>query len=113
MTPSARYAPTRAVPKFTRAWTKGLVGAKQGAAQIDEALKDALVSACLLPDTGARNIDSLLNQQILPVLSQQLLQRQAAQQKTHGVTLGYSDDEGITLHFTDAQNAAQSAAMEA
>ena len=33
-------------------------------------------AACLLPDTGARNIDSLLNQQILPVLSQQLLQRQ-------------------------------------
>ena len=28
---------------------------------------------CLLPDTGARNVDSLLNQQILPVLSQQLL----------------------------------------
>jgi type VI secretion system protein VasG len=75
------------------------------ACQIDEALKDALVSACLLPDTGARNIDSLLNQQILPVLSQQLLQRQAAQQKTLGVTLGYSDEEGIVLHFTDAQDA--------
>ncbi len=37
------------------------------------------------------------------MLSQQLLQRQAARQKTHGVTLGYSDDEGITLHFTDVQ----------
>ena len=56
--------------------------------QIDAALNDALVAACLLPDTGARNIDSLLNQQILPVLSQQLLQRQAAHQKTLGVTLG-------------------------
>ncbi|HBZ14251.1 MAG TPA: hypothetical protein DEO73_00645 [Pantoea sp.] len=30
--------------------------------------------ACLLPDTGERNVDSLLNQQILPVLSQMILQ---------------------------------------
>lgn len=70
--------------------------------QIDARLHDALVAACLLPDTGARNIDSLLNQQILPVLSQQLLQRQAAQLKTSGVTLGYSDEDGITLNFNDA-----------
>ena len=48
---------------------------------IDESLSDALTSACLLPDTGARNIDSLLNQQILPVLSQQLLMQMAAKQK--------------------------------
>lgn len=81
--------------------------------QVDAALNDALVAACLLPDTGARNIDSLLNQQILPVLSQQLLQRQAARQKTSGVTLGYSDEEGIVLHFTDTQDAASPIATEA
>ncbi|BAN45891.1 type VI secretion system ATPase TssH [Metapseudomonas resinovorans] len=68
---------------------------------IDDALGDALVAACLLPDSGARNIDSLLNQQILPVLSQQLLQRQAVQQATRGVCLGYSLEDGVTLHFTD------------
>ncbi|NMY30715.1 type VI secretion system ATPase TssH [Pseudomonas sp. WS 5412] len=81
--------------------------------QIDAALNEALVAACLLPDTGARNIDSLLNQQILPVLSQQLLQRQAARQKTSGVTLGYSDEDGIVLHFTDTQDAALPIATEA
>ncbi|MEQ7919146.1 type VI secretion system ATPase TssH [Xanthomonas sp. WHRI 1810A] len=70
--------------------------------QVDAGLHDALVAACLLPDTGARNIDSLLNQQILPVLSQQLLQRQAARLDTSGVILGYSDEEGITLNFIDA-----------
>jgi len=69
--------------------------------QIESPLHDALVAACLLPDSGARNIDSLLNQQILPVLSQQLLQRQATQEKTRSVTLGYSDEEGITLNFID------------
>lgn len=81
--------------------------------QIDAALNEALVAACLLPDTGARNIDSLLNQQILPVLSQQLLQRQAARQKTSGVTLGYSDEEGIVLHFADTQGASLAFATEA
>lgn len=69
--------------------------------RIDERLGDALVSACLLPDSGARNIDSLLNQQILPVLSRQLLQRQALGQPVQQVTLGCDDDSGITLDFAD------------
>jgi len=80
---------------------------------IDDSLNDALVAACLLPDTGARNVDSLLNQQILPVLSQQLLQRQAAKQKTRSVTLSHSDDEGITLCFADAMSADISVVTEA
>ncbi|MFP2166973.1 type VI secretion system ATPase TssH [Enterobacter ludwigii] len=70
--------------------------------QIDESLYDALTSACLLPDTGARNVDSLLNQQILPVLSQQLLTHMAAKQKPHCLTLGWNDEEGIVLEFSDA-----------
>ncbi|MCY1700851.1 type VI secretion system ATPase TssH [Lelliottia sp. SL45] len=70
--------------------------------QIDESLYDALTSACLLPDTGARNVDSLLNQQILPVLSQQLLTHMAAKQKPHSLTLGWNDDEGIGLEFSGA-----------
>ncbi|KPN90928.1 type VI secretion system ATPase TssH [Pseudomonas nunensis] len=81
--------------------------------QIDDALNAALVEACLLPDSGARNIDSLLNEQILPVLSQQLLERRAAHQRTQGVRLGYCADEGISLHFTDAQHTAQPVAVEA
>ncbi|ATF94590.1 type VI secretion system ATPase TssH [Cedecea neteri] len=69
---------------------------------IDESLFDALTAACLLPDTGARNVDSLLNQQILPVLSQQLLTHMAAKQKPHSLTLGWSEEEGIGLEFSDA-----------
>jgi type VI secretion system protein VasG len=80
--------------------------------QIDDTLSDALVAACLLPDSGARNIDSLLNEQILPVLSQQLLERQAAQQRTQGVRLGYSDDAGISLYFTDVQDTTQPVGVE-
>ncbi|HCC5834276.1 type VI secretion system ATPase TssH [Citrobacter farmeri] len=71
--------------------------------QIDESLYDALTSACLLPDTGARNVDSLLNQQILPVLSQQLLSHMAAKQKPTALTLGWSEEEGIALEFDAAR----------
>lgn len=70
--------------------------------RIGQRLHDALVEACLLPDSGARNIDSLLNQQILPVLSQQLLKRQAARLATRGVVLGHCEGEGITLEFVDS-----------
>lgn len=66
---------------------------------IEESLYDTLVAACLLPDTGARNIDSLLSQQILPVLSQQLLSRMSEQQRTTSLTLGWDEAEGITLAF--------------
>ena len=81
--------------------------------QIEDSLNDALVAACLLPDSGARNIDSLLNQQILPVISQQLLQRQAADKIALGVTLGFSAEHGICLFFTDAEPTTSSTAMEA
>ncbi|QUT17931.1 type VI secretion system ATPase TssH [Rahnella inusitata] len=66
---------------------------------IEESLYDTLVAACMLPDTGARNIDSLLNQQILPVLSQQLLSRMSQKQRTTSLTLGWDEEEGITLAF--------------
>ena len=66
---------------------------------IEESLYDTLVAACLLPDTGARNIDSLLNQQILPVLSQQLLSRMSQKQRMTSLNLGWDEEEGITLAF--------------
>lgn len=67
--------------------------------EISERLYDALTQACLLPDTGARNLDSLLNQQILPVLSQQLLQHLATGHPPQHLTLDYNEQEGIYLQF--------------
>ncbi len=69
---------------------------------IADSLLDALTDACLLPDTGARNIDSLLNQQILPVLSQQLLTHMAAGQKPQCLTLGWDEDGGIVIELRQA-----------
>ena len=67
--------------------------------EIGERLYDALTDACLLPDTGARNVDSLLNQQILPVLSQQLLTHMAAGQKPQHMTLDWDEEEGIVIEL--------------
>ncbi len=68
---------------------------------IGESLIDTLTTACLLPDTGARNVDSLLNQQILPVLSQQLLSHMAAKQKPSSLQLTWDDEQGIVLAFDE------------
>ncbi|WP_460123165.1 type VI secretion system ATPase TssH [Pseudomonas sp. S2_C03] len=70
---------------------------------IDDSLSTLLVEACLSPDNGARTIDSLLNQQILPVLSEQLLQRQAARRVTSGVRLEHSDAHGLCLAFSEGE----------
>lgn len=69
----------------------------------DAGLVDALVAACLLPDTGARNIDSLLDQQILPVLARELLIRMG-NQAAHipaKIRLTFSDADGIGLEFDE------------
>ncbi|HBM9594447.1 TPA: AAA family ATPase, partial [Escherichia coli] len=66
---------------------------------VDERLYDALTSACLLPDTGARNVESLLNQQLLPVLSRQLLSYLAARQHPTYLSLTWNDEDGIVIAF--------------
>jgi type VI secretion system protein VasG len=68
----------------------------------DDALIGELVRACQLPDSGARNIDSLLDQQILPVLSRELLVRVSQAQTLHALRLSYSDETGIAVDFDEA-----------
>ena len=64
-----------------------------------DALVVELVRACQLPDSGARHIDRLLDQQILPVLSRELLVRSAQGQMPSVIRLGYSDEDGVTVDF--------------
>ncbi|NKJ48396.1 ClpV1 family T6SS ATPase [Burkholderia sp. SG-MS1] len=72
----------------------------------DDALVAELVRACLLPDSGARNIDSLLDQQILPVLSRALLERIAKQRLPSRIVLAFSEEDGITVDVDDAPEVA-------
>ncbi|MBB3212207.1 type VI secretion system protein VasG [Herbaspirillum sp. Sphag1AN] len=66
----------------------------------DDNLITALVSACQLPDSGARDIDSLLDQKILPVLSRQLLLHLGHQTSPSAIRLSFSETEGISAEFT-------------
>ncbi|OCG14776.1 type VI secretion system ATPase TssH [Gilliamella sp. WF3-4] len=67
---------------------------------VGEKLYDTLVSACLLPDTGARNIDSILNQQILPVVSNLLLQSANSDNNpSRMLQLDFDEKEGIVLEW--------------
>ncbi|WP_334321893.1 type VI secretion system ATPase TssH [Gilliamella apicola] len=70
--------------------------------KVSDQLYDQLASACLLPDTGARNIDSILNQQILPAISNLLLQRKNnGNGKASTLLLDFSETEGIVLELID------------
>lgn len=64
--------------------------------EISNALYDYLVTVCLLPDIGARNIDTILNQQILPIMSELLLS--GRDQNQHTLKLDYTEQEGIVLN---------------
>ncbi|MEX3933664.1 type VI secretion system ATPase TssH [Paraburkholderia phymatum] len=67
----------------------------------DDTLIDELVRACQTPDSGARNIDSLLDQQILPVLSRELLLRSAKGRLPNRIRLSCSEADGVTVDFEE------------
>jgi type VI secretion system protein VasG len=71
------------------------------------ALVAELVGACLLPDAGARNVDSLLDQQILPVLSRELLVRAGDGQRLSSIRLAFSEGDGIGVEFDDRVDAVE------
>lgn len=71
---------------------------------VGKQLYDQLVAACLLPDTGARNIDSILNQQILPVVSSLLLQNINHKETTQTLILDFDENDGIILEWAKQQN---------
>ncbi len=76
----------------------------------DDTLAAELVRSCLLPDSGARNIDSLLDQQILPVLSRELLARMAGGQPPASIHLSFSEEDGIGLAFEETPAATEASA---
>ncbi|MCX8726500.1 type VI secretion system ATPase TssH [Gilliamella sp. B2838] len=71
---------------------------------VGKQLYNQLVAACLLPDTGARNIDSILNQQILPVVSSLLLQNINHKETTQTLILDFDENDGIILEWAKQPN---------
>ena len=67
----------------------------------DDSLVDAMVRACQTPESGARNVDSLLDQQILPVLSRELLLRASKGKLPDRIRVSFSDAEGVVVEFEE------------
>lgn len=65
----------------------------------EEGLTKELARACLLPDSGARNIDSLLDQQISPILARELLMHADRSRQLQAVRLSFSEEDGIGIAF--------------
>lgn len=65
--------------------------------QWEESLVQGMVRACQPLESGARAIDHLLEQQILPAVSQHLLARSTGLEVAEDIRLGYSDEEGVLI----------------
>ncbi|MCO5397752.1 type VI secretion system ATPase TssH [Ralstonia soli] len=67
----------------------------------EDAIVERFVQACQLPDSGARNIDSLLDQQILPVLARELLLRDGSRTKLATIRLSLDEVDGMAVSFDE------------
>ena len=63
------------------------------------AARDALARRCTDSERGARNIDHLIDQTILPQISLKLLEQMAAGQMPKRVTLGANEDGDFRIEF--------------
>lgn len=63
---------------------------------VDPAVTDAIVERCREVESGARNIENILNRTLLPELSAEILGRLAEGGEITRVTVGLADDGGFT-----------------
>ena len=70
----------------------------------DEDLTGSLAALCLARDSGARNVDALLNQRILPTVSRELLGRMATGSAPAEIRLSGSPEGNLTIDFVDRGN---------
>ncbi|WP_322060984.1 type VI secretion system ATPase TssH [Paraburkholderia sp. J63] len=72
----------------------------------DESLIGAMAELCLARESGARNVDALLNQRILPAVSRELLARMASGNAPTTIKLLNSAEGSLTIDFFDADTPA-------
>ncbi|PVX85174.1 type VI secretion system ATPase TssH [Paraburkholderia unamae] len=71
----------------------------------DDALAQEIVQRCKEVDSGARNVDHILAQAVLPELAQRVLERISLAEPFGGVHLALDAVGGMAFHFTDARGA--------
>jgi type VI secretion system protein VasG len=66
---------------------------------IDPSVEETIARRCTDVDAGARNIDHIIQQTLLPMLSTALLERMAEAALPSSVRIGIGPDENFTLDF--------------
>ncbi|GFZ98872.1 type VI secretion system ATPase TssH [Dyella caseinilytica] len=65
----------------------------------EDVLLATLAQACLIRESGARNVDGLLNTQVLPVLAREILLRMQGGEVLGEICLGLSESGGLAIDF--------------
>ena len=73
----------------------------------DDKLIAAIRARCTEVDSGARNVDHILTQSLLPGLSEGVLRRMARGETFAAVAVGLAPDGGFTYAFADGASAAR------
>jgi len=81
---------------------KRLAASHRISLNVDDAAYDAIVNQCTQVDLGARQIDHVIDKQILPELSRLLLEQLANEKKADAVQLGVKDDGAFSYAFSGA-----------
>ncbi len=69
----------------------------QAKVEIDEAVTQEIAARCKEVESGARNIDKIVNQSLLPALSSAILERMADNQVVGTVKVGIGDDKQFSV----------------
>ena len=80
---------------------KRVADAHKMAFQVDDSVYDQIVSRCTQVDLGARQIDHVVDQAVLPELSIRLLEQLAEDEMPTAVTMGTNEAGEFTYTFTN------------
>ena len=81
---------------------KRLTAAHKITFKVDEPVYAAVAARCQQVDLGARQIDHLIDQAVLPVLSRRLLEQMATEKMPAVIKMGVDGDGGFTYEFSEA-----------
>ncbi len=70
--------------------------------EYDEAVVDAVAARCTEVESGARNVDNILTNTLLPEISTRLLEQMATGEGIGTITVGVADDGALTYHVAPA-----------
>ena len=69
---------------------------------VETQARDALADLCTDAESGARNVDRVIDQNVMPRISQVILERLASGDLPQGLVIGVDGEDELTFSFSDA-----------